>query len=523
MSADDSLLVFSRFGLGARPGDFAGLGSDPKAALVAELSDPTNLFMADSGLPSTVDAFTQVREFQKARQRQKQAAALAAGSKAPVDGVMATAANPPATVATAPAVAAAPTAMASAGAMDAMGGMMAGGMAAGMSSPGAKPDKAVPQPDADKPIVPNPGSMMDDEITARLNRVLGVRIGFGERLVAFWANHFAVQSAADEIVRGLAGAFEREAIRPYVLGNFGDMVLAVTQHPAMLMSLNNATSIGPDSPEGKKNHKGLNENHARELMELHTVGVDAGYTQADVTSFAKVLTGWSFGRGENQPEIYGRFNFRKNAHEPGPQTVMNKVYPQEGVDQGEAVIADLVKNPSTAKHIALQLARYFVADDPDPGLVNRLAGVFTKTRGDLHALTMALINSPEAWAAPAEKLKTPQEFLWSAVRALNLDATKPGFVNRTLADLGQPLWNPPSPQGFKDDAATWLAPDAITTRVDVAETMAAQSKLTQDPRTLVADILGPNVSEATATAVDRAESRGQALALILMSPEFQRR
>jgi uncharacterized protein (DUF1800 family) len=507
MSPNDPLLVFSRFGLGARPGDFAGLGSDPKAALLAELSDPTTLFLADSGLPSTVDAFTQVREFQKARQRQKQAAALAAGSKAPVDGMMATAA----------AAAPTPVAMVGAGTMDTMSGM-----AGGMDPAAAKPGKAVPQPGADKPIVPNPGSMMDAEIAARLDRALSAKIGFGERLVAFWANHFAVQAAADEVVRGLAGAFEREAIRPYVLGNFGDMVLAVTKHPAMLMSLNNATSIGPDSPEGRKNHKGLNENHARELMELHTVGVDAGYTQADVTSFAKVLTGWTFGRGEKQPAIYGQFTFRKNAHEPGPQTVMKQVYQQSGVDQGEAVIADLVRNPATARHIAMLMARYFVADDPDKTLVDRLAGVFTKTHGDLNAVTVALVNSPEAWSAPPKKLKTPQEFLWSAARALNLEV-KPNFVNRTFTDLGQPLWNPPSPQGFKDDAATWLAPDAFATRVDVAENMAAQSKLTQDPRTLVADILGPNVSETTTTAINRAESRGQALALLLMSPEFQRR
>ena len=519
-SANDPLLVFSRFGLGARPGDFAGLPSDLKVALIAEISDPTTLFLADAGLPSTADAFTQVREFQKARQLQKQQAAIAAGSTAPVDGV----ATKPGAVAPTAGAMAGGVAMAPAGTMggtDMMSGMAAGAVATGPGK-AAAPVKAMPQPDADKPILINPGSMQDAEIAARLDRVRAAKIGFGERLVAFWANHFAVQSAADEVVKGLAGAFEREAIRPYVLGNFGDMVLAVTQHPAMLMSLNNATSIGPNSPEGRKNRKGLNENHARELMELHTVGVDGGYTQADVTAFAKVLTGWTFGRGENQPAIYGKFVFRKGAHEPGPQTVMGKVYPQQGIDQGEAVIADLAQSAATAKHIALKLARYFVADEPDQPLVEQLAHVFTKTHGDLHAVTLALINAPEAWAAPPEKLKTPQEFLWSAVRALSLDI-KPNFVNRALGDLGQPMWNPPSPQGFKDDAATWLAPDAITTRVDVAELMAAQSKGTEDPRTLARDILGPGVSEATSTAIEHAESRGQALALLLMSPEFQRR
>lgn len=510
MTTNDAYLTFSRFGLGARPGDLKSFSGDPKAALAAEIADPTSLFLADSDLPSTVDAFTQVREFQKARELQRKQADAAAGLPATASDMMGATAK-----------AAAPAAVVAAGApakiamgADAMGGMDA------VPAPAAKPVK--PGPDAYKTITPNPSTMMDAEIAARIDRALAVPIGFGERLVAFWANHFAVQIAADEVVRGLAGAFEREAIRPYVLGNFGDMALAATQHPAMLMSLNNATSIGPNSPQGLKSGKGLNENHARELMELHTVGVDAGYTQADVTSFSKVLTGWTFGRGDNEPEVYGRFVFRKYAHEPGPQTVMGKVYPQEGVDQGLAVIADLSKSPATAKHIATQLATYFVADSPDPALVKRLADTFHKSGGNLKTVTLALINSPEAWAAHAEKLRTPQEFLWSAVRALKLDI-KPGVVNRTLADLGQPLWNPPSPQGFKDDAATWLAPDAMTTRVDVAELLASQDKTLGDPVQLAGDVLGDKMSPDTKTTVERAESRGQAVALLLMSPEFQRR
>lgn len=513
MTTSDAYLVFSRFGLGARPGDLMAISSAPKAALLAEIDDPTSLFLANSDLPSTADAFTQVREFQRARDLQRKQADAAAGLAPTGSDMMAGGAKT-----TAP-VAAVPAAKIAMGA-DAMGGGM--GVMGGMAAPPATSKPIKPGPDAYQTITPNPSTMMDAEIAARIDRALAAPIGFGERLVAFWTNHFAVQTAADEVVRGLAGAFEREAIRPYVLGNFGDMALAATQHPAMLMSLNNATSIGPNSPQGLKSGKGLNENHARELMELHTVGVDAGYTQADVTSFAKVLTGWTFGRGENEPEIYGRFVFRNYAHEPGPQTVMGKVYPQDGVDQGLAVIADLAKSPATAKHVATQLATYFVADNPDPALVKRLADTFHKSGGNLKTVTLALINSPEAWAAPAEKLRTPQEFLWSAVRALKLDI-KPGVVNRTLADLGQPLWNPPSPQGFKDDAATWLAPDAMTTRVDVAELLASQDKTLGDPVQLASDVLGDKMSSDTKTAVERAESRGQAVALLLMSPEFQRR
>lgn len=475
MVPDDAYRAFSRFGLGPRPGDLSQLGSDPTAALLDEIADPTSLFIIRPDLPDAVEAYTDLRRFQRARQLAKLA------SKASGDGAPAK-----------PSDALLPKAV-----------IAANGR---ITVPG----------------VPSPEDLMNAEIEARLDRALNVPIGFGERLVAFWANHFAVQAAANEVVRGLAGAFEREAIRPYVLGRFGDMALAVAQHPAMLTSLNNDVSIGPDSPQGRKTGKGLNENLGREFMELHTVGVDAGYTQADVTSFSKVLTGWTFGRGENDPEHYGRFVFHGYAHEPGPQTVMGKVYAQKGIGQGLAVIADLVRYPATARHIATQFARYFVADDPPPSLLTRLTNVFQKTHGNLKAMTIALVKSPEAWAAPAEKLRTPQEFLWASARALDFRPTAP-FIDRTLKDLGEPLWNPPSPQGFKDNTATWLAPDAMTTRVDVAEIVASRTKGADDPRVLAANLFGGTLSSDTRTAIDRAESRNQAIALLLMSPEFQRR
>ncbi|MGN6100821.1 MAG: DUF1800 domain-containing protein [Devosia sp.] len=480
MSANESYLAFTRFGLGPRPGDLKTLSGDPKAALLAEIADPTALFLVDSGLASTPDAYAQIRQFQRAR---KMARAVNAGAAAGGTAMMSAAAPG--------------DAMLPAATIDSKGHV---------SVPG----------------VMSPSDLMNAEIAARLARALVVPIGFGERLVAFWANHFAVQAAANEGVRGLAGAFEREAIRPYVLGKFADMVLAATQHPAMLLSLNNATSIGPNSPQGKKSGKGLNENHARELMELHTVGVSAGYSQADVTSFAKVLTGWTFGRGENEPEFYGRFVFHKFAHEPGPQTVMGKLYAQPGVEQGLAVIADLARHPATATHIATLLAHHFVADDPPPALVDRLATTFRQSGGDLRAVTTALVNAPEAWVVPASKLRTPQEYVLASLRALALDL-KPNVVNRTLADLGQPLWNPPSPQGFKDDVATWLAPDAMSTRVEVAQLLAAQDKSLGDPNAIAADLFGPALSPETKTAISRAETRQQGIALLLMSPEFQRR
>jgi uncharacterized protein (DUF1800 family) len=322
----------------------------------------------------------------------------------------------------------------------------------------------------------------------------------------------------------MAGAFERDAIRPFVLGRFEDMLVAATRHPAMLMSLDNVGSVGPNSPAGKKRDRGLNENHARELLELHTVGVDAGYTQADVTSFAKVLTGWTFGRDMHKADA-GIFGFQPYLHEPGDQVVMGKtykddlLYPVGDEGAGLAVLHDLAHHPATARHIATKLVSHFVADTPPQALVDRIATVFMKTGGDLKAVSRTLVQADEAWSGDG-KFVTPQQFLFASVRALDLDIDPPKAV-QFLNLLGQPLWNPPSPQGFHDDKATWLAPDAMTTRLDIADRVGQLARSTSESKQLVDDVLSPSASPETRTAVTRAESRPQAIALLLMSPEFQ--
>ena len=361
-----------------------------------------------------------------------------------------------------------------------------------------------------------------DEAAVRIEQIKAAPTGIGERLVAFWANHFAVEAGANQLVRGLAGAFEREAIRPHVLGRFADMLATATRHPAMLIYLNNAVSVGPASRQGQRQGKGLNENHARELMELHTLGVDGGYSQDDVTSLAKVLTGWSIGNRENEGDSYGAFLFRQQAHEPGPQTVLGIAYPQPDMEQGDAALVALASHPSTARHLALKLARHFVADRPDAALVDLLARTFLDTDGDLLDVSRALIESDLAWTQERSKLRSPQEFVWAATRALDLPI-KPQQAVRLLGDLGQPLWDPPSPAGFKDDVATWLAPDAMTNRLAAAELMAADAEGPDDPRELAALIFGEAVSAQTLETIARAESRIQGIALLLMSPEFQRR
>ena len=226
---------------------------------------------------------------------------------------------------------------------------------------------------------PLPQQLILNEAKARFDAAAGAEIGFVERLVWFWSNHFCI--SADKIV-GMAGPYEREAIRPHVLGRFADLLQAVEGHPAMLYYLDNVELMGPNSIAGINRDKGLNENLARETLELHTLGVRSGYTQTDVTNFAKVLTGWTW-IPPSEPSHGGEFVFNARLHEPVPQTVLGKSYPQAGMDQGRAVLADLARHPATAQHIAQQLAAHFIADEPPPALVAKLAKSFNDSDGNL--------------------------------------------------------------------------------------------------------------------------------------------
>lgn len=357
------------------------------------------------------------------------------------------------------------------------------------------------------------------EIAARIVRMRSAEIGFVERLVAFWTNHFAVEVRRKAPVKALAGAFEREAIRPHVLGRFEEMLIAATQHPAMLAYLDNAQSIGPDSPRGRRLGLGINENHARELMELHTVGVDGGYSQSDVTSLAEMLTGWTYGRAHTDA---GRFVFVKTSHQPGPKPLMGVRYSEPGEAQALDALRQLAHNPATATHLATKMVRHFVGDNPPPALVDRLAARFVETGGDLKAMAEQLVSAPAAWMAPPRGLKPPQDFLWSSARALSIDLD-PAETARILRTLGQEFWNPPSPAGFSDETAAWLAPDGLTVRLEAALMLAGQADAAGDPIALAENILGPAASRETLAAIQRAESSTQALALMLMSPDFQRR
>jgi uncharacterized protein (DUF1800 family) len=360
---------------------------------------------------------------------------------------------------------------------------------------------------------------------------------FAERLVHFWSNHFAV-SADKAVVFGLAGTLENEAIRPHVGGRFVDLLMAVEQHPAMIAFLDNQYSVGKDStaaqfaarargPDAKapKRQFGINENLAREILELHTLGVNGGYSQTDVTSFAQIITGWSIGGGKGRLAggVPGRFYYRDNLHEPGPKAFLGKTYTEQGQHQGEAVLADLARRPETANFIAAKLVRHFIADDPPPAAVERVARAFLKSGGDLPSVYAALIESPEAWNADARKFKTPQDFVFSALRALNVSPSQPEEVIRTFDLLGQRQYTPGSPAGWPDTSKSWDGSDALMHRVLWASRVGAKYENGVEPADLATASLGAYARPETLTALRRASSSGQAVALLLMSPEFQRR
>jgi uncharacterized protein (DUF1800 family) len=396
-------------------------------------------------------------------------------------------------------------------------------MQSGAMQPNAAPLNAANQP----PQPPQPLNVIQKtyraEALARLQRAVLADCGFTERLVAFWSNHFCISANKGELARMWAGSFEREAIRPFVLGRFGDMLRAVEQHPAMLFFLDNQQSLGPDSRAGQNRKRGLNENLAREIMELHTLGVDGGYTQEDVTSLARIITGWTFAGRQGLIGTPGTFVFNTNAHQPGPQRLLGKVYEANGVAQGIAALADIARHPSTAKFIATKFVRHFVADDPPPALVARLQGVFQKSDGDLTALSVALVDSDEAWQVPLTKLRSPYEFLVAAGRLLARVPDDPGPYLGSLNLLGQPLWSPAGPNGFPDSNAAWAAPEGMKLRLDIAAQVAARVGNSIDPRDLLEFAAADAASAETRRTIERAESRQQALALLLMSPEFQRR
>ena len=343
---------------------------------------------------------------------------------------------------------------------------------------------------------------------------------FVERLVSFWSNHLCVSTAAKILVAPVAGSYEREVIRPHVLGRFEDMVLASAKHPAMLLYLDNFQSIGPASVAARRGRgrgasRGLNENYARELLELHTLGVNGGYTQQDVLELAKALTGWTVSGLTGGPV---GFLFDPRRHEPGRRTVLGVSYRDGGVEQGEQAIRDFCRHRSTATFISTKLAAHFIGDVPPTGAVQRLATVFTQTQGDLRQFAQAIVELPQAWDDSARKFRTPQEWLIAVLRAFDVRVIDARTI-AVLRQLRQPLWAPDAPKGFSDAMQDWADPDALLNRAELARTIVR--RLMVEPQELLgvmdlpaADPLRKMLSDGSIPAADR-------LALAIAGPAFQ--
>ena len=372
-----------------------------------------------------------------------------------------------------------------------------------------------------------------EQAAARYRHATTTALPFHERLVHFWSNHFAV-SADKQPLPAIAGLMENEAVRPNVAGRFVDLLTAVEKHPAMIVYLDNQRSIGPNSPLGRRANRrrpeqetGLNENLAREILELHTLGVDGGYTQKDVTTFAEIITGWSIGgageRGRFADGTPGRFEFREAIHEPGAKTIMGTRYTQSGVRQGEAVLRDLATHPSTARFVSKKLARHFVADEPPEETVAAMSQAWLESGGNLPDVYAAMLDTPASWDPAHRKYKSPHDFVISTLRAIDHVPERPQFIAGALDLLGQPPFRPGSPEGWPDTAAQWGGADALYRRIEWSNTVARLIGSRVDPATLGDAVLGARFDPETRKAVSRAESRVQGMTLFLASPDFQRR
>jgi uncharacterized protein (DUF1800 family) len=391
--------------------------------------------------------------------------------------------------------------------------------------------------------------MTTSDVQAALTARVTSERPFVERLVAFWSNHLCVSTGSKIIVAPLAGSYERDVIRAHVLGRFEDMVLASATHPAMLVYLDNFQSIGPNSrgaragQRGNGQRRGLNENYARELLELHTLGVNGGYTQQDVQELAKILTGWTInGLGgpaaqalrASQPRRRAdarqrravadgpiEFTFQDLLHEPGTKTVLNQRYSEAGIEEGERVIRALCRHPSTAQFVATKLVTHFVSDEPPAAAVERVARVFRSTDGDLKAVAQAIVDEPEAWREQTRKFRTPQDWFVAVLRGLGASDATPN-APAVLRQLRQPVWSPAAPKGFGDALTEWADPDSLLNRGELARTISKLPALRgRDPQSLADVVDVPAGNPLHAMLADTSIPAPERVALAIAGPAFQ--
>ncbi|MGG5819892.1 DUF1800 domain-containing protein [Falsiroseomonas sp. HW251] len=466
-----------RFGYGLRQGETPP--EDPAAWLAAQLDSPA----APPTGPSSAEILRARAAFVQERRQRDRAAAQAARENAQAQAARENAPAP-----------------------------------AQAARENAGPPAARAESPAPTPAPPDAGAAFQEmqraESRAWAERRLASGETFRDRLVDFWANHFTV-SRRNGVAGSLIGALEREAIRPNLAGRFADLAVAAVRHPAMLVYLDNQGSVGPNSPAGQRSRRGLNENLAREVLELHTLSPAGGYTQGDVQEFAKILTGWSVAV---EQEPFG-FVWRPGTHEPGEKMLLGRRF-EAGPDSQEQAIRFLATHPATYRHIAVKLARHFVADSPPPGAVRAIEQALSGSDGSLAAAYKALIALPEAWDPPLTKLRPPTDYLLAAARAGGFD--RADIVLGGLGQLAQPLWGAPQPNGWADQADQWASPEALMRRVDWAYTFAGRLGRA-DPAVVVETALGPFAKAETVDAMRRAGSVRESLTILFASPEFMHR
>jgi uncharacterized protein (DUF1800 family) len=472
MSLEASIAT-NRFGLGATPGQIAAVAPNPKSWLLYQVRNPSAALILANGLPTSEQAFAAFVEYNRAR---RQARAATAASTPPMQDAI--------------------------------------------------------DPQTAQRILNLGARTMAGEVEARITHAITTSAPFLERWVMFWSNRLTMAAKNLQTIF-YAGPYEREAIRPHILGSFADLLKAANLHAGMLVYLDQVRSFGPNAPttariRNRRRDIGLNENLAREILELHTLGPSSGYSQADVTEFARALTGWTLqaprnGNSETREANFGRVIFIDGLHEPGTRTIMGTRFTQTGREQAPAIMDWLSRHPQTARNIALAVATHFVSDTPPASLVTRLEQNFSATGGDLAALAQTLVNSPEAWAPLQGKFKSPSDFLLSTLRASGTKSVSMAALRSTFEQLGQTPWRATSPKGWPDTASHWAAPDAILKRVDWSNLAAEVIAQDMTPMAFAQSALGASLSPHTSTVVSRAGDARQGIVLVLMSPEFQRR
>lgn len=484
----------ARFGFGLRPGEAARIGTDGRAWLLDQISRPGSALLTDPRLGSSADAVAALEAYREQQGTERRAATRRPAPQQDGDA-----------------------------------------MSMAVSPPEARPEN---RPEA-RPAVQPPRrlqSLLFDDTEARVHRSVTTQDSFSERWVQFWSNHFTV-AARSLPTLPWPGIFEREAVRPRVFGRFADLLKASVLHPGMLIFLDQHQSVGPGSQLAQRvarragqdrDPPGLNENLAREVLELHTIGAQSGYSQADVTEFARALTGWTVPVGPRLQRLArnaepGRTVFLDALHEPGQRTLLGRNWRETGADQATAILDHLAAHPATAQRIAFKVARHFIADEPPASLVARLEADFRRTGGDLASLARSLVTAPEALEGGPGKFKTPNDFLVSSLRAAGVTDLPRAELRATFEQLGQIPYRATSPRGWADTASEWAAPDAVLKRAEWAQLVAGLLPAGTDPIGFATANLGPALTERTATALRRAGSARQAISLFLMSPEFQRR